>query len=476
MADVNNAVNDTLWRRYRRIWRHSWQNRRAMEPPKRLPHEVQFLPAALELQEKPIHPAPRIITWTLIGFSTLALIWACVGRIDVVATATGKIVPSGKTKVIQSSETAVVKTIFVRDGQFVSAGDVLLELDPTTAVADAERLESDLLAARIDRARALAMLEGIEKRTLPTLQSDDLKGLNAEQRLAAERWLMGQHQEYHSNLELAEAEIAQRNAEIQAAKTQVASLERTLPIATKLAGDYERLLTQQYISRHAYLEKEQARLDLDRQLSVQRSSVVQLDAALREAQGRRENVVAQTRKAMLDLLHQSEQKEVALTSELAKATYQQSIKSLRAPVDGTVQQLATHTVGGVVTPALQLMVVVPAGQPVEVEALLENKDIGFVRPGQEVEVKVETFNFTKYGVLSGTVQNVSSDAIQDEKLGLVYSARILLKEDRIQVNGQDVLLSPGMAVRAEVKTDKRRVVEYFLSPLQQYGNESIRER
>lgn len=476
MAEAKSAGNDTLWRRYERVWRHSWQNRRAMEPPKRLPHEVQFLPAALELQEKPVHPAPRIITWTLIGFSTLALIWACVGRIDVVATATGKIVPSGKTKVIQSSETAVVKTIFVRDGQAVLAGDVLLELDPTTAAADSERLEAALLAARVDRARALAMLEGIETRSSPTLENANLQGLDVEQRLGAERWLMGQFQEYRSSLELTEAEIAQRNAEIQAAKSQVASLEKTLPIATKLAGDYERLLAQQYIARHAYLEKEQARLDLDRQLSVQRSSVVQLNAALREAQGRRENVVAQTRKAMLDLLHQSEQKEVALTSELAKATYQQSIKRLRSPVDGTVQQLATHTVGGVVTPALQLMVVVPTDQSVEVEALLENKDIGFVRPGQDAEVKVETFNFTKYGVLNGTVQSVSSDAIQDEKLGLVYSARILLNEDHIRINGQNVQLSPGMAVRAEVKTDKRRIIEYFLSPLRQYVDESLAER
>ncbi|MFQ7899395.1 HlyD family type I secretion periplasmic adaptor subunit [Stutzerimonas degradans] len=476
MADTRDSGNETLWRRYRRVWRHSWQNRRAMEPPKRLPHEVQFLPAALELQEKPVHPAPRIIIWTLIGFSALALIWACVGRIDVVATASGKIVPSGKTKVIQSSETAVVKTIYVRDGQSVLAGDVLLELDPTTAAADAERLEADLVAARIDRARAAAMLSSIETHSSPTLQNASLHGLDANQRLGAERWLVGQYQEYRSSLELAEAEIAQRNAEIQAAKSQVASLERTLPIATKLAGDYEDLLAQQYIARHAYLEKEQARLDLERQLSVQRSSVVQLNAALWEAQGRRENVVAQTRKAMLDLLHQSEQKEAALTSELAKATYQQSIKRLRAPVEGTVQQLATHTVGGVVTPALQLMVVVPTGQPVEVEALLENKDIGFVRPGQDVEVKVETFNFTKYGVLNGTVQSVSSDAIPDEKLGLVYSARILLKEDHIQINGQDVPLSPGMAIRAEVKTDKRRVIDYFLSPLQQYGNESLRER
>jgi len=145
-------------------------------------------------------------------------------------------------------------------------------------------------------------------------------------------------------------------------------------------------------------------------------------------------------------------------------------------VDGTVQQLAIHTAGGVVTEAQPLMVIVPSNQPVEVEALLENKDIGFVRPGQEVEVKVDTFTFTKYGVVHGTVQSISDDAIEDERLGLVYSTRIQLKENSILVGSQQVSLTPGMSIRAEVKTDKRKVIDYFLSPLQQYVDESLAER
>ncbi|MOA07196.1 Hemolysin secretion protein D, chromosomal [compost metagenome] len=150
--------------------------------------------------------------------------------------------------------------------------------------------------------------------------------------------------------------------------------------------------------------------------------------------------------------------------------------ALTAPVDGTVQQLAIHTQGGVVTEAQPLMVIVPSDAPVEVEAMLENKDIGFVRPGQEVEIKVETFTFTKYGVVHGIVTSISNDAIEDEKLGLVYSARIQLKEKSIQVGDNRIELSPGMAVRAEVKTDKRKVIDYFLSPLRKYQDESLSER
>jgi hemolysin D len=179
---------------------------------------------------------------------------------------------------------------------------------------------------------------------------------------------------------------------------------------------------------------------------------------------------------MLDLQQEANQKAASLVQELAKARYQETLTSLKAPVDGSVQQLAIHTVGGVVTPAQPLMVIVPADQLVEVEAMLENKDVGFVRAGQPVTVKVETFTFTKYGTVDGEVLSVSNDAIEDEKRGLIYSSRIRLNTDHLMVNGQRVALSPGMSVTAEVKTDQRRVIEYFLSPLQQHVDESLRER
>ncbi|POQ05312.1 HlyD family type I secretion periplasmic adaptor subunit [Pseudomonas syringae] len=473
---MSNAESTGLLQRYRRVWRQSWRNRREMDAPKRLAHEVQFLPAALELQDKPSHPAPRVFMWAIMFFAALALLWACLGKIDVVATASGKIIPSGKTKTIQSSETAVVKAIHVRDGQSVKAGQLLLELDSTSADADVGRVRSDLLAARIDSARAAAMLDAINQRKPPRDLTGTILDADPMHVLAAERWLQGQYQEYRSSLDLVDAEIQQRQADIQAARIQVMSLQKTLPIATKLASDYENLLKKQYIARHAYLEKEQARLDLERQLSVQQASVLQSTAARQEAERRREGVVAQTRRAMLDLLQQADQKIASFNQDLTKARYQEDLTTLEAPVDGTVQQLAVHTVGGVVTPAQPLMVLVPDGQPVEVEAMLENKDVGFVRAGQPVTVKVETFTFTKYGTIDGEVISVSNDAIEDEKRGLIYSSKIRLNSDTLNVNGVDIKLSPGMAVTAEVKTNKRRVIEYFLSPLQQHASESFRER
>lgn len=451
-----------LINRYRQAWRHSWQNRKAMDAPARLNHEVQFLPAALALQEQPVHPAPRYIQWTIMAFAALTLLWACVGEIDVVATASGKIVPSGKSKVIQPSEVAVVKAIHVYDGQKVKVGDLLIELDTSMTGADVERLNSDLLAAQVDSARAQALLDAIQHNRAPTSLAQLIPQASAEQQLAAQRWLQGQYLELQSTLEQSAAAIEQRSAEIQAAQSTVASLELSLPITRELAADYKRLLERQFVAKHAYLEKEQIRLDQERELSIQQSRVRELSAAKKAAQSQQNSVIAQTRRAMLDLQHESQQRAAALTQELKKAQQRNSLMRLTAPVDGTVQQLAIHTNGGVVTEAQPLMVIVPSDQPVEVEAMLENKDIGFVRPGQTVEIKVETFSFTKYGVVDGVVQSISNDAIEDERLGLVYSARIQLKKNTIQVGENLIALSPGMAVRAEVKTDKRTVIDLSL--------------
>lgn len=469
--------NYGLWRRYRSVWSQSWRARKNMDAPRRLPHEVEFLPAAQELQDKPVHPLPRAIIWSIIAFAVVAIAWAYIGKIEVVAVATGKIIPSGNTKTIASSETALVKAIHVDDGQQVKAGDVLIELDPTAAAADVGKLQADLLAARIDYARAKSMLKAIKENSRnPQLTDSEIPGATPDQLAGAQNWLLGQYQEYRSQLDLADAEIAQRSADVQASRAQVTNLQKSLPIATRLAQDYQHLLSQQYVPRHAYLEKEQARLDLQRELNVQRSNVLQSSAALKEAKGRLEGTIAKTRKDMLDLLQQSEQKIDGLTQELSKAQYLSDIKSLRAPVDGTVQQLEVHTVGGVVTPGKPIMSVVPKDQPVVVEAMLENKDVGFVHAGQEVTVKIDTFNYNKYGVIKGTVASLSQDAIEDEQHQFKYAARVHLDNDKINLGDRWVGLTPGMTVRAEIKTDQRRVIDYFLSPLKRYVKESIRER
>ena len=471
------AAQDLL-KRYGAILRHVWRERKNLDSPPRLPHEAQFLPAALELQETPVSPAPRIALWLLMAFALIALLWAVFGRMDLVATAQGKIVPNERTKVIQPMETAVIRAIRVSDGQQVKAGDVLIELDATSTTADSTRLDHELITARLQTARAEALLAAIASTSgkLPALNLEPLVQVGKDRLAQEERVLAGQYGEFKAQRERVEAEIAKREAELRSTQEIVRKLEQTVPIVRQRAQDYKDLVEKNFISRHGYLEKEQVRIEMEADLATQRSRLKELEAALREGRNQKAALVAQTRRLALDSLNEAEQKAANFDQEIIKANTRGKLMTLTAPVDGTVQQLAVHTIGGVVTPAQPLMMIVPQDHPLEIEAFIENKDIGFVNAGQVAEIKIETFPFTKYGTIRARVTHVSHDAINDEKRGLIYSARVKLERATIQVDGKTVDLSPGMAATVEIKTGTRRVIEYFLSPLLQYKNESLRER
>jgi hemolysin D len=467
------AVLDLL-KRYAAIFRHAWHERKSLDPKPRLPHEAQVLPAALELQETPVSPAPRIAMWLILCFALIALLWAIFGHIDVVATAHGKIVPNDRSKIIQPIETATVKAIKVSDGQAVKAGDVLIELDATTATADSARLGNDLTTVRLQSARARAMLTAIASGKPPMLER--MPDMETGRLAREQRILEGQYGEYQARLARIDADVAKREAELASTREIVRKLEQTAPIARQRAQDFKDLVEKNFISKHGYLEKEQARIEQEGDLAMQRSRLKELAASLLEARSQRAALVAETRRIALDSLNEADQKATGFGNELVKAESRGKLMTLTAPVDGTVQQLAVHTVGGVVTPAQPLMVIVPKDNPIEVEAFVENKDIGFVNPGQEAVVKIETFPFTKYGTIEAKVTHVSNDAVSDEKRGLIFPARVILARATIQVENKTVNLSPGMAVTVEVKTAQRRVIEYFLSPLMQYKDESLRER
>jgi hemolysin D len=460
--------------RYAAIFRHVWKERKSLDPHPRLPHEAQFLPAALELQETPVSPAPRITMWLLIAFALIALLWAIFGHMDVVATAQGKIVPGDRTKVIQPIETATVKAIHVTDGQAVKAGDVLIELDATNTTADSTRLANDLATARLQAARARALLAAIASGRAPML--GPVPGIDADRRSHEQRVLEGQYHEYQAKLARIDADNVRRAAELASTREVVSKLEQTVPIAKRRAQDFKNLVDRKFVSEHGYLEKEQSRIELEADLATQKSRLHELEAAIEGGRSERAALIAEFRRLSLDSLNEAEQKSTTATQELIKADSRGKLMTLTAPVDGTVQQLAVHTIGGVVTEAQPLMMVVPKDNPIEVEAYVENKDIGFVNPGQEAVVKIETFPFTKYGTIEAQVAYVSNDAVNDEQRGLIFPARVNLGRSTIQVENKTVNLSPGMAVTVEVKTAQRRVIEYFLSPLLQYKDESLRER
>lgn len=463
-----------LTSRYAKIFRRAWRVRKQLDTQSRLPHEAHFLPASLALQETPVSPAPRVFMWLIITFAGLAVLWASFGKIDIVASAPGKIVPNDRTKVIQPAETAVVKKIYVMDGQQVKRGELLLELDTTATTADIVKTREALTAAQLDAARSAALIKALESGRQPVI--NPTPNFPANIQAEAQLLVSGQYSEMQSKLAALDADTMKRRAELQTTREIVSKLVQTSPIAARRAEDFKRLTEQNFVSQHAYLERDQIRIEQAGDLATQKSRVVELQAAIDANIAQRNLMRAEFRRSILTTLNEATQKADSLQQELIKADQRGRLMRLTAPVDGTVQQLAMHTIGGVVTPAQAIMVIVPRDNLLEIEALVENKDIGFVNPGQVAEVKVETFPFTKYGTIDAKVISVSNDAIQDEKRGLVYHAKVLMKRATISVEGKQVNLSPGMAVTVEIKTGQRRVIDYFLSPLLQYSNESLRER
>lgn len=473
MMHVLQGIGDFV-RRYLAVFRSAWSVRDQLDPPKRSVDELAFLPAHLELIDAPVSPTARWFVRIIIALFCVALLWACLGKLDIVAVASGKTVVGSRTKILQPAETAVVKRILVRDGQSVKRGDLLIELDATGTGADYAKAGDALIDAKLAELRLEAMAAAIDRDTPPTLRLEPTlpkSRFDAEQRLARSEFEAFQVK--RSSLASA---IEQRRAELKTVQAAIGTMEENAKIARSRAEDFAKLVEGKYVGRHDYLLREQERIAAEQTLTQQRSRIGELRSATRGAEEQLRVLVAETRQQTLDNLRQSRERVAQLTPELAKTGQRNKWMRLRASVDGTVQQLAVHTVGGVVTPAQPLLAIVPGKEALEVEATVLNKDIGFVKPGQHVTVKVESFPYTRYGYLDGIVESVSHDAAQDDNLGLVFPARVRLKQSHLNIDGVRVALTPGMSLSAEIKTGKRRVIDYLLSPLRQVSDEAMREQ
>lgn len=466
-----------LLKRYAAIFKLSWAHRHEMAGPARLADEAAFLPAALSLQETPVHPAPRRLAWLLIALFVIALLWAILGKVDIVAVAPGRVVVSERTKVIQPLEPSVVQRVLVKDGDKVQAGQLLVELDPTMAMADSGNVGEQLAQGQSELLRTTALLETLVLRPPPlAVRKPALSTLPPTLRLKVERQLESEWGDIRARLSRLDAEILRRRAELAVAEQAVARIDATLPMAKTREADYENLVGQGFVSSHATQDRRRERVELERELATLNAKRTEVQLLVAESQAGKDALVAETLRNLRDRQAEAQTRVGQLGQETIKAQQRENLTQLRAPVAGTVQQLAVHTAGGVVTEAQPLMVIVPEQAEVTAEVTLENKDIGFVSVGQDAEVKLETFLYTRYGSVKAQVQRVTADAVNDEKKGAVFMATLVLKQATIDIDGKPVRLSPGMSLTAEIKTGQRRVIEYLLSPVQRAGSESLRER
>ncbi|WP_308367426.1 MULTISPECIES: HlyD family type I secretion periplasmic adaptor subunit [unclassified Microbulbifer] len=447
---------------------------------------LDFVPAALEIEQSPPNPLGLWLINSICLFFVIAILWAIFGKIDIVAVAEGTIVPDGKVKTIQANELSVVREIHVLEGSRVQEGDPLITLDATNAAADLERLDGELKTSRARLAR-----ERVYSTYLPRLGEgkvammqeaqaglrDKLVGVDAREQLPFQQSLLrGYFTDYLAESDLIDQQIDSKQQELDMSRALVRKAEKTLPILTERTASLEKLLSRDLVARDKYLELEQQRIDAEEGLALEQERIEQLQSQLRELDLQRSALLS---KSLYNSLSQQEELERNITSlekEYAKARLRNHQQVIRAPIAGTVQELAIHTRGAVLEPAQPLMQIVPAGSTLEVQAWVLNQDIGFVEEGQPVTVKVSTFNFTKYGIIEGTVANLSEDAVMDEDKGYRYLSSVRLNTQSLQLPDRELPLRAGMHVVAEVKTGKRNIYEYFTKPIRESLGSSFGER
>lgn len=440
---------------------------------------LDFAPSLLRLQDRPPHPLGQRVLWVLLGLIVLLLLWAMLGRLDVVAIAEGKLVPQSYAKIVQPAEAGIVKEILVKEGDTVRAGQVLMRMDNVISDADAKLLQSDaqrkhLLLRRID-----AELGGTPFR----IAADDPPDLARE--------IEAQYRANRSALDAALAEerarLAKARQELAAADQVRGKLQATLPHYRDQDKAFEKLAQDGFAGPLIASDKKRERIEKEQELKTQEFLIESERASILQSEKKLAQIESDYRRQLH--LERNELKGLVdkLDQELAKQAHRQELLELKAPQESVVKDLATHTAGTVVQPGTVLLTLVPKKESLRAEVWVSNEDIGFVREGQSVKLKFAAFPFQQYGMAMGRVEHVGADSVDNAsgnsqaglmKKGqpLAYKALVTLQTMQLEMDGARFPLSVGMQTNAEIHLGDRTVMEYLLSPVRKAWHEAGRER
>jgi len=454
----------TLFTRYRDVFRFWWKQRNEFKMPELKVHEAEFLPAILALQNQPVSPVGRLVAKILLTLISISLAWSILGKMDIIVVGQGKIIPGGRTKTIASVEVAKVAGLYVEEGQAVKKGQLLIALDSQGPQSEVNKAEGDRQLALLQIERSKALLEALLNNTTPKLAP--IEGI--------ERHFF---QQEVLHLQAIWRDYVDKRDRI---LSQIKRYGDALPMAIQRAHDYQVLAKDRDVSVHSYYEKEQERIELQ--------------GKLEDAKTQLKALKAETAKTAQDDLYQSTRIWSGAVQDIHKAQAHTQQLNLVSPVDGVVQQLSVHTVGGVVPPAQPLMLIVPNQYNVEFEAYIENKDIGFIQEGQSAQVKLDAYDYSRFGTIGAIVSHVSRDAVDfsgngpvntevDSKKdsssgakGLLYAVKVRLQRSTLVIDGKEMPIKPGMSGGVEIRTGERRIISYLLSPLITHAHESLIER
>lgn len=428
----------------------------------------EFQPLLVEIEQKPTSPLGRVLLWSLIVFMIISLMWLFLAKIDVVVTAHGKVIPSGEIKILQPIETGTISTIFVKEGMKVKKGDVLMDLDPSISSSNSASKQQNLNTLNLEIERISSLIKNEEF-------SPIVNELISKDEITNQKFLYESIKNSFSNQEnILKDRIAQSNTQI---KSENADKSKINQILENLKQKEKRLVqVKDIIAKNDYEDVTNKIVEYTQESKIRDVNIKKLVEKINEINHQLLVQEQEYHNKLLEELTQKTKEVAVLQTELTEANFRQAKQKIIAPVDGYIGKMFFHTIGGVVTPAEKLLTLIPNDVPLVIKATVLNQDIGFIEKDMNVALKIDTFDFQKYGLINGVVTHISQDAIEDEKLGLVYDILVTPEKYNLMVDGQILNINIGMGVTAELKVGKRRVIEFFVYPIIKYLDEGMSVR
>lgn len=440
--------------------------------------QAEFLASILQLQDQAPSPLPRLVLWIVLALSVALALWAALGRVDVIAVAEGRLVPRTQLRIVQPAEGGVMRELLAREGERVRAGQVLARMDTRAADADAATLRNETAMRRLQLRRIDAELRGAALAAQP----DDPPQLYAQVEAQREARVRA----HEASLAEERSVIARARREVQAAQETRAKLAGALPMLLEQEQAFAKLTREGYAGKLMLSQRSRERLEAEQDLRAQEHRVESARATLEQGERRLAQIAAAWRAQLQAERVEAEAQLARQTQELDKLRHRQGLAELRAPADGIVKDLATHTPGAVLAPGAVLLTLVPEGDALVAEVWLANHDAGFIATGQPARLKLASFPFQKYGMVEARVLRVSADSTdrvaergaESARPGTAYAyrAQLELVDQELRLGEVRHALLPGMQLSAEIKLEDRTILEYLLSPLRKVAHEAGRER
>lgn len=424
----------------------------------------EFKPVIIEIEDTPQNPLGRTILYIVLSLIIFTFLWLFLAKIDIVVSSQGKVIPNGEIKILKPLESGVVSKILVKEGDKVLKGDTLMSIDPSVTTVNLQTKENELnnLNMSIIRLKALGNESNLTNEELNLLSNSELN------------LFLNQKNSYDNSINQYKFSIEELNFNIKSSKDEIIRLNNLLNKNQNRLNRLERV--KDIISLKEYDELQKEVYDLTSKLNIAKNNktaaINKLNATKEELEVFKQN----SKGKFLDELITKQKEANLIKAEINAYLFQSKQQLIKSPVDGYVGKLLVNTESGVVNSGEALITIIPANEPLIIKATTLNKDIGFLKEGQKVAIKIDTFNFQKYGKLDGELIHIANDAIEDEKLGIVYEIKVKPLKTTLNIDGEIKNIEPGMSVIAEVKVGKRRVIELFIYPIIKYLDEGLSVR